>query len=338
MSASRRGIGASSKQAIWIPVASGLVAFTLTIGTVAAFGHPLHGSEEEQAPPAASREAESGPESESVAVEVIDEIEEPAYPVVGYVDHSIKWSDETVWQVPVDAPIETFPFDSQPVISDFDSGCTDVQVQWLTEHAVPQQFFAWGDAGNALHLEINNDVYDSTVTLTDIRFDGEEVPSVPMIQFACPFNSIGEAFNQVPQIGVDGKPAVWGPDFGMGMPGGMIAEEMAEGTPLNFGLSPVQTGHLTLLRSKEVDSSKQYAGNIVAAVDGSSAQTVVIGEDAVFWRAPESGYWFGYGPRSYGAIQCHSGKGIPEGALWLDYADAPACSKNEVVAMFEELR
>lgn len=320
-------------QLILVLVLLAAVSFATVLTLVLVFGHPFKG--EAAAANGEDLEAQSRDGSSSPS----EAAPEPSHPVIGYLDREPAFDDTYFWQIPVDAPIETFPIDPAPLLTRDQSGCTDEQLAWLEEYALLQPLFAWGDAGRTFLLSLTNDVSSDTMTLSNIHFEGEEVPSVPWIQFECPQGGVGESFGELIYVDAAGNPAVAGPDDLVFVPPGDFTEPLPEGTPLTFDMAAGESGELMLTRAPSVDASKQYYGRFLADAAGAPEDTVVLAEDITFWPKPVAGHWMGYGTYSSdGTLMCMDGKDVTEATPWDQYPDPQPYSLQDVRSLLEQMR
>ena len=326
----------TKKQLALVLTLVAIASFATVLVLVVVFGHPFKGAATEgavgEAEDLRGQAQEGSPSSQEASSEL-------SYPVIGHLDRDPTPADMLFWQIPVDAPIETFPMDPKPYLTSVDPSCTDEQLAWLEEHALVQQLFGWGDAGRAFHLSLTNDVSSDIMTLSNIHFEGEEVPSIPWIQFECPHEFLGESFAELIYVDATGQPATAGPDDLMFIPPGDFTEPLPEGTPLIFDMQAGESGELMLTRTPSVDTSKQYHGRFLADAVGGPEDAVTLAEDVTFWRSPELGYWMGYGSYSAdGTLMCADGKDVTEATAWDQYPEPQPCSLQDIRYLLEQMR
>lgn len=200
------------------------------------------------------------------------------------------------WQIPVSAPLATFP-DTPAQESGYYS-CSPEQIAWLETHAHEGTVFGWGKFDLSL---LNTADGGGSLSLSNVRFEGDEVASEPLVTFHCPMGGMGSAGSQSITVGVTGAPAVWGPGSG--------ADAQPEGSVATINLAPGAASPVQLLRAPEVDTQRQYEGRFLADLVDDSGETVILAENVAFRRESAPGFFVGYGGAGFvdGILRC----GVP---------------------------
>lgn len=189
------------------------------------------------------------------------------------------WYEDSVgWLVPITAPLEDFPVDPA---HDYSQGCTSDQLDWLEEHGTPWVTMSF------FHVVLQNTASGGgALSLGNVRFEGEEVPAVPLVTLACEIDPAGGLVDTSPvMIHTDGRPSVWG--FAFDEP-----DAPAEGSPVTLNLSPGEVAELYFSRHEEVDTQRHFEGYIVA--DVLNEETTVVLAEANFSPDEIPDYLFGY--------------------------------------------
>lgn len=114
------------------------------------------------------------------------------------------------WRIPVSAPIETFPLGAKLNERGNTVDCTDEQRAWLSEWATPAGVMTAGEISAAFCGQLwNNSDSGGAVSLGNIRFEGAEESTEPVVVFFCPNGGggMGDGTTTI-AVGVDGTPAV----------------------------------------------------------------------------------------------------------------------------------
>lgn len=216
-------------------------------------------------------------------------------PLAFYHDNASNFSD--TWNIPITAPIETFP-DTPTYEGGLYTTCSKEQVAWLREHALE----ASPSGSGQFDLTLQNNAADGgALSVTDLRFDGEEVPSEPLVHFGCPVGGRGMGPQQQMLVDIDGSSAVWSAPTSEG--------EMPEGSLVTVNLAPGEATPVRLIRSGAVDRQRQYAGRFLADIEGETVETVVLAADVEFTREAVPRFFLGYGvmAQADGLFRC----GVP---------------------------
>lgn len=205
------------------------------------------------------------------------------------------------WQIPTSAPFDTFP-DAPKKDGDY-WACSSKQIAWLQEHALPYPVLAsWGQFNVTLHHDADDAM---ALSLSNIRFEGEETPSDPLVRFSCPVGGVSGNQLQSILIGTDGSAARWSE--------AVDADSKPEGSPVTFELPAGEPTPLQLLRAPDVDQQRQYAGRFLAD-DAKTGETVVLAENVTFHRENVPGYFVGYSTAGWldGKLYCGLPLGNPQ--------------------------
>lgn len=200
-----------------------------------------------------------------------------------------RFSDQ--WLIPASAPIQSFP--EEPKAQQNFYLCSDAQLAWLREHA-QQTSGSWSHFRLTLHSSATS---GGALSLNNIRFDGAETPSEPLIHFQCPQGGKGSHEGQIMYITADGTPARWGPEKG--------TDAKPEGSPVTLNIAPGEASALQLVRAPEVDTQRLYEGRFLADVV-ETGKTVVLAGDISFRREMAPGYFFGYGWNNDPQLYCET--------------------------------
>lgn len=260
----------------------------------------------------------------ATAFEVIGELEDQSVP-----------REPSFWAVPVTAPVASFP-DNLIIENEFGGRCSDDQSTWLREFAIPLSEYKDLQRSPSFLLTLHNHATTGgSLSLGNIRFEGEEVDSVPLVVFWCPFGSSGDVPPlQTIDIDATGAAAVWSEVGENGFLDAMYGSDSIQppGTPVVLSLAPGQVRPVIFLRSPTVDTQREYQGRFLADLLDGSGQTVVLAEDVAFHRELLDGFGFGYGiwfSSSGGSsgvgLHCMSAEGVTP------------CTFQEAIAMFREL-
>lgn len=243
---------------------------------------------------------------------------------------------DTDWLIPVSAPIETFP--DTPVLQGTHHDmytCSDEQIEWLDRHAIRASVNTSREFSITLH---NSASSGASLPIGNIRFEGKEVPSEPLISFQCPAGGRGVAGGGQPlMVRTDGSEAVYGEAVGAS---GEDVEPV--GSPVTINLAPGEVSVITLTRDESVGVQRRYEGRFVADLIDGSGRTVILADDIVFSRAPLIGFYVGYATDGSGEgnFLCRSESFYVDGTNYLgEYKKASApCSPTQAAAIFEEAR
>lgn len=217
------------------------------------------------------------------------------------------------WVIPASAPMTSFP--QELGVDEWGyNRCSDEQYAWLEQFASPWYYNPTLDVS----LRNNADV-GGAVSLTNVRFDGEETHSEPLVRFECPTGGRGDGPTQLIILDMTSGNAVWGPHYGMGDGG-------AEGSPVTINVAPGEATELVFTRS---DLQRSYSGRIIADVAGENSDTFIIADDVSFERNPVPGYFIGYGNQAYedGLLRCAT----------LNQSEAVPCGLDDAAALLASL-
>ena len=202
--------------------------------------------------------------------------------VVGdpYEEHSGTWR----WRLPVSAPLATLP--EEPDFAD--SRCSDAQLEWLREHALPV------DGRWNFQTIRNSAVHGGAISIENIRFLGvSEEAGEPWVHFSCPSRGIGDGQPPPVWVPVDGSPAIWGesPDAGW--------ETYPAGAPVIITLQPGETFTNNFVETGVLDADLR--GPIVGDLGDGSGSVVIIEEVRVD-RQPIPGFRIGWDRWAAGGV------------------------------------
>lgn len=253
---------------------------------------------------------------------VIGELEDP---LAIYHDNSDSFLH--FWQIPISAPLETFPGDLES--RDGYMSCGEKQYTWLEEHARENKWDGWGK----FTLTLQNDATSGgSVTLTNIRFEGEEVASEAVVAFVCPVAGMGSRTEQQILINTSGESAKWGPEKD-------TEGARPEGSPVSLFLAPGEALPLELVRAPEVDTQREYAGRFVAEIVSEAEETVVIASNALFHREVVPGYKIAYDMD--GNLECSiplTGPRFEGDKVWQDTSDTTPCTLSEAADLLKQAK
>lgn len=256
---------------------------------------------------------------------VIGELEDP---LAFYQDNSDNFP--ITWQIPTSAPFHTFPEAPEP--SGDHRACSGAQLEWLTQHAQTNSASGFG----SFNLTLQNTAESGgAVALTNIRFDGEEVTSKPLVHFSCPIGGLGATGGQQMYIGTEGQPAEWGPGFGI--------DAKPEGSLVTINLSPGEATGVSLVRAPEVDTQRQFKGRFLATIEGEPSETVIVANDVHFRRETLPGYFVGYGPKGFvdGKLYCgvpFTGPRFAGDEVWQYASDTTPCTLSEAADILKQAK
>lgn len=245
--------------------------------------------------------------------------------VIGHAQNATSGSPQQAyyWVIPISAPIEDFP--TEPVLDASGErrvGCTDAEIAWLEQYAIPQTPMTTNFAYVSL---LNTANTGGALSLGSIRFEGEEVASVPLVQFACPTLGMGGFEPQSIVIFADGRPGVFGP--GSGMP-----EDMPEGAPATLNLAPGEALPVLFMQDLDDPHDERFEGRIVADVVGSDNESVILADDFVLARLPVTDYFVGY--EFADTLRCASPSIADEGPSSANRGRE--CTLSEAAELFRE--
>lgn len=191
------------------------------------------------------------------------------------------------WEIPVSAPIASFPLDNTPNEFGEFIDCSEAQLEWLEEHAK----LGPGTGSAAFNLTLRNtSTTGASLPLGNIRFIGEEVESGPTVRFQCPTGGRGDTGgNQPLLIKVTGEESLYGEALNASGEG-----VMPEGSPVTLNLAPGEVSVVTLTRDASVDTQRRYEGRFIADLVDGSGETVVLAEEVTFKRAAVEGFYIGF--------------------------------------------
>ncbi|MFZ1382982.1 MAG: hypothetical protein WAS54_09400 [Scrofimicrobium sp.] len=255
--------------------------------------------------------------------------------IVGEQKQSQSMEDQLAWQVPVTAPLSTFPTDLVANEGGTFDGCSEAQLAWLREYGTQGSYLGGSDIGAAFSLLVSNEASEgAALSLGNIRFDGSEIPADPVVSFHCPSGGRGDGLIQRIIVGVDGQPAV----FGEGLSAYQGQEAFPPGAPATINVKPGEILPVVILRDASVDVSRQYEGKLLAEVLDGSGETVVLLDHMEFKRAPELGFLIGY-RSGFGddVFVCRSGEGITWDTPWQEYPVPEPCTLEEAATMLRSL-
>ncbi len=227
------------------------------------------------------------------------ELPKPSYDTVG--DIRLPYgSDEDSWpwwRIPLTASFEDFPLDTT-IATNVDEAaaakatrCTDEELEWLRKNAFPSPSPDPRDSGRTFNVAIRNEAFSGgAMSLSNIRFEGSEVPAVPTIHFACPNLGNGDSGHQEWLISVDGQPAIYGRELDYDPP---ERPQYPEGTPVTLNLQPGEYVSVLLTRDESVDTQKQYEGRFLADVVGTD-ETVILADNVEFTRNAIPEHFIGF--------------------------------------------
>lgn len=202
-------------------------------------------------------------------------------------DAELPFQDSDEWLVPVSAPFSSFPDNGV----EGEAGCTAEQLAWLESNAFPNRRSQFFD----VTLQ-NTASSGAALSMGEIRFEGEEIPSEPWVFLECPHGGKGDGGGSQPiLIDTQGTSAVWGETFADDNP-------QPIGSPVTLNLSPGEVAQVTFERANTVDTQRAYVGSFVADADG-IATPVVMADNIEFVRAQLPGYYLGWGA-NYSELHC----------------------------------
>lgn len=214
-------------------------------------------------------------------------------PVLGRVEDYSAGRYTKDWLVPASAPFDTFP--TTPTRTADRSGsyrfphCSPEQISWLEAHAVTS------DAGVRPGVKLHNTAdLGGALALTNVRFEGSDVVSEPLVAFECPVGGAGPTGALV-VIKMDGSPGAWG------------ELELDTGAPVTLNVSPGEVELVTFEQDRSVDRQRAYSGRILADAVG-RGETFVLANDVEFRPAHMPGYFVGYGSPAWedGRLRCRT--------------------------------
>lgn len=232
-------------------------------------------------------------------------------------------------QVPVDAPLSTFPMSPAPI--DFDSmdgiGCTREQLDWLLAHGTAESEGLYGDAleppaatGTSTVVPVRTYALasdtEAPVTMQNVRVqDVAAEDASARIRFGCINGGIGGYGSPYYVVGgTDGSPATFAviPDF----PDAQLPAGAAAGTPFATTLSPGASFALDLVLAG-VDPTHDFRGRVVAdaVIDGVTYEAVI--DENLELLAPPS-VTSVYAVAGFGRLFC-----LPDEATYYDAVSSP---------------
>lgn len=233
-------------------------------------------------------------------------------------------------QVPVDAPIATFPVSTAPADPEA-FGCTDEQVDWLVAHgtandegirteAVEPPVTA--GAGPFLPVRTYSLTSDAAgaVTLRNLRVEGAAAEVVPArLRFGCVNGGIGGTGYPyfVVADASTAAPATYAEDPGVTEDWYFSPEVLLPadkvGTPFAMDLPAAMTYLLNLIPAG-VDPTRDFRGQVVAdaVIDGVTFQTVIDGDLELLAPATVTNV---YAVAGYGRLFCLPDEGAYHAAI-----------------------
>lgn len=241
-------------------------------------------------------------QTSDAALQVSDDAK-PTHETIGSVADSDK--EFVSMLLPTDAPITGFP-----LAEDGESSyCTDEQLGWLIANGVVPMGYEGYVGRNSLTLTLRNTASTGgALSLSDLRFEGEEVNDVPFyISFSCPFSGGATGGGQLALLSSNGAAAVY--TDGVYNEALLSEDRQPPGSPVTVNLDPGEVTDLKLVRDRATKPTKMFTGRVMA--ESSTGATVILADSVTLHPFPVDGFQIRYS-RSDDTLSCKQQPNDPE--------------------------